>query len=221
MSAVARRCCHNSKMPGSPYLSRKNTNQGSVSQLPYQNGQKRSKEKSRFIKEIESGVIISCRRACDEVKAAHLAPVSGRQPGDIGRWSGLRCPRAGACHSRSRAARASACRHYDRRARCSLDGDRTARVTPVEKHEVSAPPVGAAVADRTPRPSLRKPGLGCVKAMSSPLGKSRSGTPEGVRAPESARRALQARLLNCVFRRSASFFLFPSPLWGGVRGGGG
>jgi hypothetical protein len=54
----------------------------------------------------------------------------------------LRCPRALARHLCSRAAWASPCRHYDRRARCSLDGDRTARVTPVEKRKVCAPRLG-------------------------------------------------------------------------------
>ncbi len=66
------------------------------------------------------------------MRASPRSP-KGRRLGDFGRRSEVRCPRAGACHSRARAARASTCRHYDRRARCSLDWDRRARVTPVEK----------------------------------------------------------------------------------------
>jgi len=38
--------------------------------------------------------------------------------------------------------RASTCRHNDRHVRCSQDGDRTARVTPVEQRKVSAPRLG-------------------------------------------------------------------------------
>ena len=44
--------------------------------------------------------------------------------------------------------------------------------------------------------------------MNSPLGESRSGTPEGVRVPLDARRTLQVRRLDCAFRRSASFLFF-------------
>ncbi len=73
-------------------------------------------------------------RPVTSMRSAHLALREGRRPGDFGRRSEVRCPRAGACHSRARAAWASACRHYDRRVRCSLDWDRRARVTPVEKH---------------------------------------------------------------------------------------
>jgi hypothetical protein len=44
--------------------------------------------------------------------------------------------------------------------------------------------------------------------MSSPLGESRGGTPEGVLPPQGQRRTRLVRWLrNSAFRRSASFFL--------------
>jgi hypothetical protein len=49
--------------------------------------------------------------------------------------------------------------------------------------------------------------LGCV----SPLGKSRGGTPQGVRALQGARRTQVRRILVCVFRRSAFLYFFRSP----------
>ena len=75
---------------------------------------------------------------------------------------------------------ASVHRHYDRCARCSLQAE-------------PAPAGYPCLAWRWLRETW--PGaesLGCV----SPLDKSRSGTPEGVRVPLDARRTLQVRLLR-------------------------
>ena len=65
------------------------------------------------------------------------------------------------------------------------DWDRNARVTPVRTKSQEA-----------------WPGVEPRTAMS--LRKSRGGTPTGVRAPSSARRAQARRLVTCVCRRSAS-----------------
>src|SRR5579884_4277306 len=77
--------------------------------------------------------------------------------------------------ARSRAARASACRHYDRRARCVAGCGQPAR------GETRRAWCGG------PRSLARRRALGTT----TPLGKSRGGTPEGERAPPGARRAFQ------------------------------
>jgi len=77
--------------------------------------------------------------------------------------------------ARSRAARASACRHYDRRARCVAGCGQPAR------GETRRAWCGG------PRSLARRRAFGTT----TPVGKSRGGTPEGERAPPGARRAFQ------------------------------
>ncbi len=93
--------------------------------------------------------------------------------------------------ARSRAARASACRHYDRRARCVAGCGQPAR------GETRRAWCGG------PRSLARRRAFGTT----TPLGKSRGGTPEGERAPPGARRAF-TRCGGSDLRLSAFRFLF-------------
>ena len=147
---------------------------------------------------------ISCHSRCDELKRTHLAHVRGRQAVTPSGGAGCGARGQGFRHLCTRAARASACRHYDRRARCLLDWDRTARVTPVERRKGLRRKAVHKIL-RSARVSGSS-GLGCASGMSSPLGKSRSGTPEGVRVPLDARRTCKCG--GWTLRLPAFCFLF-------------